>query len=84
MGFIPEWAIGGAVLIFAVAVAQIVVVKLRASVRKLPASDEEIGELRQALDAMQNRLGEVEERLDFAERLLAQSRGADRLGPPPR
>ena len=84
MGFIPEWAIGGAVLIFAVAVAQIVVVKLRASVRKLPASDEEIGELRQALDAMQNRLGDVEERLDFAERLLAQSRGADRLGPPPR
>ena len=84
MGIIPEWAIGGAVLIFAVAVAQIVVVKLRASVRKLPASDEEIGELRQALDAMQNRLGEVEERLDFAERLLAQSRGADRLGPPPR
>jgi len=84
MGFIPEWAIGGAVLIFAVAVAQIVVLKLRASVRKLPASDEEIGELRQALDAMQNRLGEVEERLDFAERLLAQSRGADRLGPPPR
>jgi len=84
MGFIPEWAIGGAVLIFAVAVAQIVVVKLRASVRKLPASDEQIGELRQALDAMQNRLGEVEERLDFAERLLAQSRGADRLGPPPR
>jgi len=83
MGFIPEWAIGGAVLIFAVAVAQIVVVKLRASVRKLPASDEEMGELRQALDAMQNRLGEVEERLDFAERLLAQSREADRLGPPP-
>ena len=48
MGLIPEWAIGGAVLIFAVAVAQIVVVKLRASVRKLPASDEEMGELRQA------------------------------------
>jgi len=83
MGFIPEWAIGGAVLIFAVAVAQIVVVKLRASVRKLPASDEEIGELRQGLDAMQNRLGEIEERLDFAERLLAQYREADRLGPPP-
>jgi hypothetical protein len=83
MGFIPEWAIGGAVLIFAVAVAQIVVVKLRASVRKLPASNEEIGELRQAFDAMQNRMGEVEERLDFTERLLAQYREADRLGPPP-
>ena len=79
MGFIPEWAIGGAVLIFAVAVAQIVVVKLRASVRKLPASDEEIGELRQALDAMQNRLGEVEERLDFAERLLTEARNKAQL-----
>ena len=83
MGLIPEWAIGGAVLIFAVAVAQIVVVKLRASVRKLPASDEELGELRQALDGVQSRLGEIEERLDFTERLLAQYREADRLGPPP-
>ena len=83
MGFIPEWAIGGAVLIFAVAVAQIVVVKLRASVRKLPAADEEIGELRDTLAAMQNRMGEMEERVDFTERLLAQYREADRLGPPP-
>jgi uncharacterized coiled-coil protein SlyX len=83
MGFIPEWAIGVGVIVFAVALAQIVVVKLRASVRTLPASDNEIGELRQALDAMQNRLGELEERLDFTERLLAQHREADRLGPPP-
>ena len=82
MGFIPEWAIGGAVLIFAVAVAQIVVVRLRASVRRLPTSDEETRELRQAFDAMQSRIGEVEERLDFTERLLAQYREADRLGPP--
>ena len=83
MGFIPEWAIGGAVIIFAVALAQIVVVKLRASYRKLPASDQEIGELRQAFEAMQNRLGELEERLDFTERLLAKYREADRLEPPP-
>jgi hypothetical protein len=83
MGFIPEWAIGGAVIIFAVALAQIVVVKLRASHRKLPASDREIDELRQAFDTMQNRLGELEERLDFAERLLAKHRETDRLGPPP-
>jgi hypothetical protein len=80
---IPEWAIGGAVIVFAVALAQIVVVKLRASVRTLPASDHQIGELRQALDAVQSRLGEVEERLDFTERLLAQHREPDRLEPPP-
>jgi hypothetical protein len=80
---IPEWAIGAAVIIFAVALAQIVVVKLRASVRALPTSDSEIGELRQALDATQTRLGELEERLDFTERLLAQHREPDRLEPPP-
>ena len=84
MGFIPEWAIGVGVIIFAVAIAQIVVVKMRASVRRLPASDNEIGELRQALDAMQSRLGELEERRDFAERLLTKHREADRLEPPPR
>ena len=84
MGFIPEWAIGGGVIIFAVALAQIVVVKLRASVRTPPALDNAIGELRQALDAMQNRMGELEERVDFTERLLAKYREADRLGPPPR
>ena len=82
MGFIPNWAIGTGFVIFAVALAQIVVVKLRASVRRLPASDSEVGQLREALDAMQNRLGELEERVDFAERLLAKSREADRLGPP--
>ena len=83
MGFIPAWAIGGAVIVFAVALAQIVVVKLRASVRTLPASNTEIGELRQALDAMQSRLAELEERVDFTERLLAKNREADRLRPPP-
>jgi hypothetical protein len=83
MGFIPDWAIGVGVIIFAVALAQILVVKLRASVRTLPASENEIGELRQAFDAMQNRLGELEERLDFAERLLTKQREADRLEPPP-
>jgi hypothetical protein len=84
MGFIPAWAIGGAVIIFAVAIAQIVVVKLRVSYRKLPASDSETGELRQAFEAMQTRVGELEERLDFTERLLAQHREANRLGSPPR
>jgi len=84
MDFIPEWAIGAGVIIFAVALAQIVVVKMRASVRKLPGSDSEIGELRQTLDALQNRLGELEERLDFAERLLTKYRESDRLEPPQR
>jgi hypothetical protein len=83
MGFVPEWAVGVGVIIFSIALAQIVVVKLRASVRTPPASDHEIGELRQAFDAMQNRVGDLEERLDFTERLLAKQREADRLEPPP-
>lgn len=35
-----------------------------------------------ALEALERRLAEVEERLDFAERLLARERPADRLAPP--
>jgi len=83
MGFIPEWAIGGAVIIFAVALAPVVVVKLRASYGRRTAAEQAIGELRQAFEAMQIRLGELEERLDFTERLLAKYREADRLEPPP-
>jgi uncharacterized protein YoxC len=82
MGPVPEWAVGVAVIIFAVAFAQIVVVKLRASVRTLPAPSSDDGEVRQTLEAMQNRIGELEERLDFTERLLATQRDADRLEPP--
>jgi len=82
MSFVPEWAVGVAVIVGAVATAQIVVVKLRASVRRPALQDPEIGELRQALDATQNRLGELEERLDFTERLLAAHRDPNRLEPP--
>jgi hypothetical protein len=46
--------------------------------------DSATGESRDALDAMQHRLGEMEERLDFTERLLAKHREADRSASPPR
>jgi len=39
-------------------------------------------EFRDALAQVQQRLAELEERLDFAERLLAQQRDGERLGPP--
>jgi hypothetical protein len=89
MGFIPQWAIGVGVIIFAVAIAQTLARMLRPmadrTVGRIAAtSDSETLELRQAVDALQNRLGEVEERLDFAERLLTKHREADRLGSPPR
>lgn len=39
--------------------------------------------LRQTIEGMQPRLQELEERVDFAERLLAKFRDSDRLGAPP-
>ncbi len=47
-----------------------------------PALRAEVQQVSQRLaevDAMQARIGELEERLDFAERLLAQAREPDRL-----
>ena len=84
MGIIPEWAIGVGFIILVVAMAQVVVVKLRASTRipPPPLPDKETGELRQALEAVQDRLGELEERVDFTERLLTKHREAERLEPP--
>ncbi len=44
----------------------------------------ETGESHESLSDMQARLGEMEERLDFTERLLAKHRETDRPGSPPR
>jgi len=89
MGFIPDWALGVGVIIIAVTAARTLsgllrMMSVRGAARNLTRSDEEISELRQSLDAVQNRLSEVEERLDFTERLLAKQRDAERLGSPPR
>ena len=40
------------------------------------------GRVAAEMDELRQRLTEVEERLDFTERLLAKERGADRLAPP--
>jgi hypothetical protein len=40
--------------------------------------------LQQSIEAMQSRMQELEERVDFDERLFAKQREADRLGNPPR
>jgi hypothetical protein len=74
MGFIPEWALGVGVIIVAVSVARAVSGIFRSHSRALPTSDRDADELRQAVDAMQTRMGELEERLDFTERLLAKYR----------
>ena len=79
---IPDWALGVGFIVSVVAAAQIVVVKLRASTRRLPGPDPEVGELRQAFDALQSKVGELEERLDFTERLLSNQHDRGRLEPP--
>jgi len=45
-------------------------------------TEADVALLTQALADVQHRLGELEERVDFAERLLAKERVADRVGPP--
>ncbi len=45
-------------------------------------TEADVALLTQALAEVQHRLGELEERVDFAERLLAKERVADRVGPP--
>ena len=84
MGIVPEWAIGVALAIAAITVARALSRMVRGPARGLPTSDKEAAELRQIVDALQNRVGELEERVDFTERLLAKNREGDRLGSPPR
>jgi len=83
MWYIPSWAAGVAVIIFAVSLGQALTRLLGG--RRPPSgrgAPPDMTEFRDALAQVQQRLGELEERLDFAERLLAQQRDGERLGPP--
>ena len=70
MFFIPSWAVGVAVIIIAAQVSKAIFGGKNR--RSPPENEAEIAELRQNLEAMQTRVGELEERVDFAERLLAK------------
>jgi hypothetical protein len=81
LGFIPEWAIGVCVIFAFTAI----LVRLLPSGRRRPLlpgapSPDDVAS-RPDLEDVQRRLAEVEERLDFAERLLAK-RDVERVPPP--
>jgi hypothetical protein len=85
---IPEWAIGVVVIVIAVSIARALSGVVRgagAAGRALVGgtSNSELARQREALEEVQHRLGELEERLDFAERLLTKQREGERLAPPP-
>ena len=85
MWMIPSWAIGTAFVVCVVACAQVVVRRLIGSTDKSVGqnpTEPDVARFTQALDDMQRRLGELEERMDFAERLLAKERTVERLSPP--
>lgn len=55
-------------------------IETKAASRGAPAG--EVEQLRAEVDELQRQLAEVHERLDFAERILARGREAERLAPP--
>jgi len=74
---IPSWAIGTAFVIVVIAAANVVARRLIGSADKSArqtSTEPDVARLTQALDDVQRRLGELEERMDFAERLLAKGR----------
>jgi len=79
---IPSWALGAAVILIAIQVGRAISGSSRFRMRRHGAqdADPEIAELQENLAAVQHRVAELEERVDFAERLLAKHRESDRLG----
>jgi hypothetical protein len=53
-----------------------------AKARAAGAGSDDVEELRTEVEELRGQLLEVQERLDFTERILAKNREADRLAPP--
>lgn len=84
MWIVPSWAIGTGFLIIVVGATQVVVRRLLGRTGWSPAerpssSGQDLGALTQALEDVQRRLGELEERMDFTERVLSKDRDVERL-----
>jgi len=88
---IPEWAIGVGVIVLCVATSQGLVrlllarPGLKSRVTDLTERGQDLEDVKVRLgelDQLKQRISELEERVDFAERLLAKQREGQRLGPP--
>jgi len=82
---IPGWALGVCIIIIASTLSKALVPYFNAQAHRVAregSSDGDTARLSEQVDELQKRLGEVEERLDFTERMIAQQREGERLGPP--
>jgi hypothetical protein len=81
---IPQWAIGvGVILVFGGIGVALMVRLLPPETWQGKPKKAALGvEERESLEELRHRVGELEERVDFAERLLAKQRDAERLAPP--
>ena len=86
---IPEWAIGvGAILAF-ISVLKVVTARLMPPGYRqrswrgdlIPPETEDLQARLAEVDQLKQRVAELEERVDFAERLLARQREGERLQP---
>ncbi len=79
-----SWVIGAGILVIAASLVGALAKLVRAHAARIDRStpapqDPRLGP---TLEDMHQRLGELEERLDFAERLLAKQRDGERLASP--
>jgi len=87
---IPAWAIGVGIIILASSIGKAIMAMggvppkrhKRDEAGGGSATDAELNRQAEQLEDAQRRLGELEERMDFAERLLAKQRDGERLAPP--
>ena len=86
---IPEWALGVTAILAVVSVLKVVTARLMPPGYRqrswrgdlLPPETEDLPARLAELDQLKQRVGELEERVDFAERLLARQREGERLPP---
>ena len=78
------WGIAVGILVIAASLGKALAALVRAHAARIDRSQPaaENPQLGQRLEEMNLRLGELEERVDFTERLLAKHRDGERLAPP--